>query len=640
MTHPSSSTCRRGRCAALLAFALAALRAAPARAFIYSFAHNMTAMPAVVFREGPMFASGKGPLGETGASSITLSVTGAPDGSAVVPGTPGVVLNVAFADASSWTQLAGSPGDSSVAPPFTPDYLACCTPAVFSGPGGCGAGVAVGGLVVYPAAAAGAAAPAVTSFVITPDASGSGALAPMQASAAFAVTREGMQYVALLACDVSGSVTRALPGYALQLSVAFRNPYGYLPGQVFGLFPFDGALFVTYLLVLLAYCALLVRHRAHLLQLQLGVLALMALGTLEMAVWFGTYDSKNRTGVPTPCDVCGPVTGDYVVASVLTVFKRALSRCLLLAVALGYGVVRPVLEGGQVARIGALGLAYAVFGVLDEVQKSTTYDSAESAWVLGLLVVDMACFIWTYTSLQKICKDLLAAQQREKLRMYVQLQNVISGCALVYCVMALVILLIRSGATPLDWKSLFFLVNFWDLLYLAVLLAVAYIWAPGESSFLYASYSQPPAAGGGGGGNGNGLGGDAPDTVEEAAEADANNDVLKAAPVRPEAVGIEMTAPSPKPKAATAPKAAAAAAAGAKPLGRPVPRTVQEAEEDEDEFGDDDDNDVAHSAAPSPALARARAEADTRALGAKKAGKVDARPLGGGGGGGGGGGSA
>jgi hypothetical protein len=65
MSH-SSTTWRRGRCAALLAFAVAALRAAPARAFIYSFAHNMTAMPAVVFREGPMFASGKGPLGETG----------------------------------------------------------------------------------------------------------------------------------------------------------------------------------------------------------------------------------------------------------------------------------------------------------------------------------------------------------------------------------------------------------------------------------------------------------------------------------------------------------------------------------------------------------------------------------------------
>ena len=608
--------------AASAAAAACLLAPRPAAAFIYSFAHNVTAMPAVVFREGPMFASGKGPLGEAGPSFISLSVSGAGDGAKVSPSfaASGLVLNVAFADAGSWTQMAGAAGDPTVGLPFTPDYLACCTTDVKSAPGGCGTGVHLGELVVYPPAVAGANAPFVTPLKIAVD-KASGALEPLQSSASFGVTREGMQYVALLVCDASGSpASPALPNYALQLQVAFHNPYGYLPGQVYGLFPFDGALFVVYLLVLCGYCTLLLRHRQHLLQLQLGVLALLALGTLEMAVWFFTYDAKNKSGSPTPCDVCGPVTADYVVASVLTVFKRALSRCLLLAVALGYGVVKPVLERTQVARVAALGLAYCIFGVLDEVQKSTTYDSAESAWVLGLLVVDMVCFVWTYSSLTRICKDLLAAQQQEKLRMYLQLQNVISGCALVYCIMAVVILLIRSGAAPLDWKSLFFLVNFWDLLYLAVLLAVAWIWAPGESSFRYASYSQPPAAGGGGG---NGLGGDAPDTIDEAVEDD-DNEVLRGAPVRPETVGIEMTAPAPPAKAASAPAAAGAAAASAKPLGRPppVPKTVHE---DEDEFGDDDD--AAAAAAPSPAQARARTEADTRGLSNARPAKVDTRPL-------------
>ena len=402
------------------------------------------------------------------------------------------------------------------------------------------------------------------------------------------------------------------------MQVSFRNPYGFLPGQVFGLFPFDGALFVGYLLVLMAYVGLLLRHREHLLQLQLGVLALLALGTLEMAVWFFTYDSKNRSGVPTPCDVCGPVTADYVVASVLTVFKRALSRCLLLAVCLGYGVVKPVLEPQQVGRITGLGLAYAVFGVLDEVQKSTTYDASESVWVLALLVVDAVCFVWTYQSLTSICRALQAAAQAEKLKMYSQLQNVITACAAVYCVMAIVILLIRAGTLPLDWKSLFFLINFWDMLYLAVLLAMAYIWAPGEGSFRYAFYAQATGAAGGNLGGAGPDGPDGPETIDEAVEDDhhgAAAAAAAAATARPEAVGIEMTPQAHAPAPAKPAAAAKPGGLGAKPLGRPVVPTVHEDDEDEDEFGEDLE------------VSPAAREADTRGLGVKSVKRVDSRPL-------------
>ena len=342
------------------------------------------------------------------------------------------------------------------------------------------------------------------------------------------------------------------------------------------------------------------------LQLQWGVLALIAIGTVEMAVWFFMFDAKNRSGVPTPCNVCGPVTLDYVVASVLTVFKRALSRCLLLSVSLGFGVVRPTLERPETLRIAGLGLAYAVFGVLDEMQRATTYDTDESFWVLGLLAVDVVCFVWTYSSLTKIQKELEAAQQGEKLRMYSQLQNVITACAAVYCIMALVILLIRLGAVPLDWKSLFFLINFWDLLYLGVLLAVAYIWAPGESSFRYAWYSQPPSGAAGGAVGGNGLGGEGPDSIDEAVEDDQANDALRSAPVHPESVGIEMTAPSASLPAALKGAVGAKAKARSK---RPVPIVE---EDDEDDFGDD----------------QAASEADTRHLGtASKGAKIDTRAL-------------
>jgi hypothetical protein len=36
------------------------------------------------------------------------------------------------------------------------------------------------------------------------------------------------------------------------------------------------------------------------------------------------YDSKNKSGVPTPCNVC-PTTTDYLVAVVMNVVKRCVA---------------------------------------------------------------------------------------------------------------------------------------------------------------------------------------------------------------------------------------------------------------------------------------------------------------------------
>lgn len=204
--------------AALLAALLLLLLQAPgARAFVYSFPHDLAAMPAVVFREGPMYASGKGPLGETGASTIALAALGAPAGPPPANGrtAAALVLNVAFADALTWKQLAGPPNDATVVPPFTPDYLMCCTADVLAA-GGCGAGVGLGGLVTFPASAdpavaAAARAPVVQTFSAGAGAS-PGAIAALNASASFGVVLEGMQYVAILACDAKApSASSSLP---------------------------------------------------------------------------------------------------------------------------------------------------------------------------------------------------------------------------------------------------------------------------------------------------------------------------------------------------------------------------------------------------------------------------------------------
>ena len=71
----------------------------------------------------------------------------------------------------------------------------------------------------------------------------------------------------------------------------------------------------------LFFLVALVRHRQYLLSLQWLILGVIILGTVEMATWFFTYESKNRSGIPTPCNVC-PTTNDYMTAVVLNVGKR------------------------------------------------------------------------------------------------------------------------------------------------------------------------------------------------------------------------------------------------------------------------------------------------------------------------------
>ena len=78
------------------------------------------------------------------------------------------------------------------------------------------------------------------------------------------------------------------------------------------------------------------------------------------------------------------------------------------------------------------------------------------------------------------------------------------------------------------WRFSFIVVSFWDVLYLTVLLAVAWIWAPGPEAFRYAYYSQ--AADGDADGHGVEMGaaaGTEEDDEEGGACREAKRDILR-----------------------------------------------------------------------------------------------------------------
>jgi hypothetical protein len=135
---------------------------------------------------------------------------------------------------------------------------------------------------LWPASTSSALAGAAPPLVCKGDVSASGALSVQNAcgpantvapptpptdtlKGVFPVTVTGRQKALIVACSASAGGVSAT---ALQVSAAFVNPYGYLPGQVFGLLPFWGILFVLYLALALVYAVAALCARKHLILLQ------------------------------------------------------------------------------------------------------------------------------------------------------------------------------------------------------------------------------------------------------------------------------------------------------------------------------------------------------------------------------------
>lgn len=202
---------------------------------------------------------------------------------------------------------------------------------------------------------------------------------------------------------------------------------------------------------------------------------------------------------------------------------------MLLAVALGYGVVHTSLPRKTSLAVLALGVAYMIVSVLDSINRQTSYDIGPSTWEIPVLVLDFFFVGWIYVGLSKIKVELTSTSQHAKLGMYSSLTYVIFFNIAGWFLATLVMVGIRMGGLPLPWKSLFIFgaccswegaaaarldtrkwnaassllsmppafaralppaANFWDLNYLLVLIAIAWIWRPGPDSYQYAFSSQ------------------------------------------------------------------------------------------------------------------------------------------------------
>lgn len=271
--------------------------------------------------------------------------------------------------------------------------------------------------------------------------------------------------------------------------MVFRNPYGYLPGEVFGALPFFAVVTAAFMLLATFYMGKCAQYRSQVISLHRMLLSAIMLGAVEGAATFFMLLDQNVSGTP----ACCPPSAGAVVVAILAVSKRTVALVCLLAVCIGYGVALPKLERRVSFTLVALGLLYFVVAVPDELDQLHN-PSTPSAWALPVFVLDVVFLCWIYCALATTMARLRARGEVAKLKMYGFLCNTLSGMVLLWALFAVLVMLVQNSVLRITWPWYWALHYFWALVYFITVCMLAIFWRPSPTSSQYAYSAQLPTS--------------------------------------------------------------------------------------------------------------------------------------------------
>ena len=186
--------------------------------------------------------------------------------------------------------------------------------------------------------------------------------------------------------------------------------------------------------------------------------------------------------------------------------KETVSRVLILAVYLGWGVVRPRLERKTTYAVAALAVAFfgsSLWNQLRDIASTEALGLAGQQAAAPAVTFDaiMVAFLnsvfilWIYSGGLKVMRELKNTSQTEKLNMYRRLTKRLFICITAFILFSFAALIVTrvSDSGSFGWQLLFLIdrSSIWSVLFLAVLVAIAAIWRPSETTARY-SYSHQP----------------------------------------------------------------------------------------------------------------------------------------------------
>lgn len=278
-----------------------------------------------------------------------------------------------------------------------------------------------------------------------------------------------------------GSTGYSPEGVEYTATVEFRNAYGELPAAQIAKLPFYGGITIVYAVIGAFWAFLYVQHRHDILPVQNYITAIIIFLIIEMLVTWGFYDYLNRAGSNIGSKIL------MIVVAILNAGRNSFSFFLLLIVCMGYGVVKPTL-GKTMIYVRGLAGGHFVFGLIYSIASLTI--TPENAGPLVLFVILplagtlTAFYVWTLNSLNATMKDLNERKQTVKAMMYRKLW---------WCILASIMVIFGffffnsftfasasdPDFVPFHWQTRWFILDGWlNLVYLADVIFIAYLWRP------------------------------------------------------------------------------------------------------------------------------------------------------------------
>ena len=299
-------------------------------------------------------------------------------------------------------------------------------------------------------------------------------------------TESGMYVVVFANCNVRGRDVN------VEGESVWKSKHGYLPGELYGFMYFFVIITIVYLVLWTLYgCAMKV-NAAYQIEIEKWIMLAISLGLLEMIFRSLDYFIWNIHGYRSTFIIwIGVITG---------VLKQGISRCLIVMVSLGWGVVRDTL-GSTMRWIVVLGATYIaiaaardlmiIFAIEDLGTVSTNEEikmiNVVQILTLVLAAVDVIYILWILDSLNNTVIYLDSMNQTRKLERYKKL-----GCLLGISIVFAVIWAIFTFVDSVNDEGLVAEEHAWaidaaaEVNYLFVLIGVALLWRPNPNAQEYA----------------------------------------------------------------------------------------------------------------------------------------------------------
>lgn len=271
-------------------------------------------------------------------------------------------------------------------------------------------------------------------------------------------------------------------------AVTVKNAYGFLPGNEFPKMQFYGTLLVVYLCLAATWMVLSFCFMKELLNIQNCIALVILLGLLECFLWYLFFNDWNSNGVR------GKAL--FTLATLFTVMKSTFSYMLVLVASLGWGITRPYLDNQVIMKIQALCFVYIVLDFIREVVLSFRHSHSLSiAFVLLCLLpvslLNGAIFAWIFTALPNLMETLKERRQMAKLLLFQRLWYILMSAISVATFALLYQIFMFSSDMTQKWRQQWlFTDGVSHGLFLFVLVAMMYLWAPHKYSQRFAYSDQ------------------------------------------------------------------------------------------------------------------------------------------------------